>query len=104
MVGNSRFGVLDESAHSTVLSAADANTFLNSHQFMSAGVGSRLGVCNINGVVFRYEDAAGTAELMPLIEKLSILIENLNAIVLAITDKQAAARIHRDRVRFADLS
>ena len=49
-------------------------------------------------------DAARPAELPPLGDELAVLIEDLDAVVLAIADEQPAARVHRDGVRLADLA
>jgi len=38
--------------------------------------------------------------LAPLVEQFAILVEDLDAVVLAIADEQASGRVHRDRVRF----
>jgi hypothetical protein len=38
------------------------------------------------------------AELEPLIEKVAILIENLNSIVLTIADEKPPTRIHSERM------
>ena len=35
---------------------------------------------------------------------LPVLVEDLDAVVLAVADEQPAARIHRDRVRLAELA
>src|SRR5439155_19909849 len=59
---------------------------------------------HVDRVVARDVDAARPAELMPDVEQLAVLIEDLNAVVLAIADEQPPARVHRDRVRLADLS
>src|SRR5262245_27679037 len=104
MIGNGRFGILDERLHAAVLCAADANAFLDARELMSAGVGSGFRIRDIDRVVFCDRDAAGPAELVPLIEELSVLVENLDAVVFAIADEKPAARIHRDRMRFADLT
>src|SRR5262249_54885206 len=70
----------------------------------SAGVGTRLGVGDVDGVVARDEDAARAAELLPHTEHRAALIEDLDAIVLAVADEQAAARVHRDRIGLPHLA
>src|SRR5262249_43828733 len=69
-----------------------------------AGVGTGLGIGDVDRVVLRDEDAARPPELTPLVEHTAVLIEDLNAVVLAVADQQPAARIDRDRVRLAQLA
>ena len=90
--------------HRAVLGAADADALLDAGQFVRAGIGPRLGVGDVDGVVPRDGDAARPAELTPFVEELAVLIEDLDPVVLAVADEQPAARIHRDRVRLADLA
>ena len=47
---------------------------------------------------------AGPAELGPLVDELSVLIENLNAIVTPVGHKQASLGIERERVRDVELA
>lgn len=42
--------------------------------------------------------------LPPLVEERAVLIEDLDPVVLAIADEQASTRVHRDRVRLAELA
>ena len=49
-------------------------------------------------------DAARPAELRPLLDELAVLIEDLDAVVAAVADEQAAPRIHRERVRLIELA
>src|SRR5262249_27449925 len=58
-----------------------------------------FGVRNIDHVVSIDVDAARPTELEPLRDELAVLIENLDAIVLAITDEQPSSRIEDERVR-----
>src|SRR5207248_2880827 len=55
---------------------------------------SRFRVSHINNVVLVYEDSAGPPKLLPLGNKFSVLIENLNAIVGAVADENPALGIH----------
>ena len=72
---------------------------------MSAGVRTPgFGIGDVDTVVLRDRDAARPPELPPLLEKLAALIEDLDAIVLAVADEQPAARVDRDGVRLADLA
>src|SRR4029453_8548536 len=49
-------------------------------------------------------EAAGPAELKPLSDELAVLVEDLNAVVLSITDEQASPRIERQRVDDVELT
>ena len=64
----------------------------------------RLGIGDVDRVVFRDRDAARPAELRPLVEKLAVLIEDLDAVVVAIADKEAAARVQGNRVRHVEFA
>src|SRR5213594_2963874 len=101
MIGRCRFGVLDERGDASVLRAADADALPDTCELVRAGVGPGLGVGNVDRVVPGDEDAARAAELPPLVEELAVLIEDLDAVVLAIADEQTSPRVHRDRVRLA---
>src|SRR5258706_9981567 len=61
--------------------------------------GVRLGIGHVHVVVPVDVDAARPAELFPLIEEASILIEDLNAAVAAVGHEDSPARIDRDAVR-----
>ena len=56
-------------------------------------------VGQVERVVLVDEYPARPAELLPLFEKFSVLVENLDPIVSAVTNKQPAARIHGQSVR-----
>src|SRR5262245_14415020 len=104
MVGRRRLHVLDEGANTPVLRAPDPDALLDAGQLVGAGVGARLGVGHVDSVVLGDEDAARPPELTPLAEELPLLVEDLNAVVLAITDEQPAARVHRNGVRLTELA
>jgi hypothetical protein len=55
-------------------------------------------------VVFIYIDAAGRAEVCPLLEEGPVLIEDLDADVALVSDDDAALGIHGDGVRVGELS
>src|SRR5688572_8177394 len=63
------------------------------------GPAVRLRIGHVNGILRIDEHAARTAELLPLIEKLSVLVEDLDAVVGPIGDEDPSARIDRDAVR-----
>ena len=50
------------------------------------------------------EDAARPAELGPLLDERAVLIENLNAVVVAIADEQAPFGVERERVRLIEFA
>jgi hypothetical protein len=70
----------------SVLRAADPDPFLN------PGLsGPTIRVGHVDGVVLRDVNAARAAELLPLIDECSVLIEDLDAIVVAVADEQPAS-------------
>ncbi len=91
MIGDGGFGVFDESCDFAVLRTADANAFLDTHQLVRSGIGSGLRVRDVDRVVFSNEDPTGPAELVPLTEVFSVLVEDLNPVVLTVADKQPPA-------------
>src|ERR1700756_1033758 len=48
--------------------------------------------------------AARPAELRPLVDELSVLVEDLDAVVVAVAHEQAPARIHGERMRRIELA
>src|SRR5216683_1747602 len=78
MIGRRRLHVFDERRDASVPRAADADAFLDAHQLMRAGIGTGFGIRDIDRVVFGDEDAAGPAELTPLIQQLALLVEDLD--------------------------
>jgi hypothetical protein len=90
-----RLQILDERRHCAGLRAADPDAFLR-----AVLIGPpRFRIGNVDGVVPRDVDAARTAELFPLDEKLPVLVEDLDAVVDAVADEDASLRIERDGVR-----
>src|SRR5258706_3324337 len=98
MIGRGGLQVLDEGGHLAVAGAADANAFADAHQLVGAGIGTGFGIRQVDGVVARNVDAARAAELAPFVEHLAVLVENLDAVVLAVTDEQAALAVDCDSV------
>src|SRR3989442_1354268 len=64
----------------------------------------RFRIRDIDHVVLVDKDAARAAELRPLGDELAILIENLDAVIRAVSEEQPALRIHGDRMRTVDLA
>src|SRR5215471_10223850 len=94
VIGCGGFGIFDESLHAAIAGAANPDALFYSCEFMRSGVGSRFRVRDIDRVVFCDENAAGAAELVPDLEQFSTLVEDLNAVVFAVTDKQPSAGVH----------
>src|SRR6185369_8474436 len=69
VIGHGRFGILDEGRHRAVPGAADADALLDAGNLVCAGVGPGFGIGDIDGVVTGDDDAAGAAELSPLVEE-----------------------------------
>src|SRR5262249_61244361 len=61
-------------------------------------------VGDVERVVLVDKHSARPAELLPLFEKFSILIEDLDPIVPPVTNKQTAARIHGQGVGRIELA
>src|SRR5262245_36983431 len=91
MLRRGRFQVLDERGDRPVLRAADADAFLDPGQLVRAGVGAGFRVGDVDRVVARDRDAARPPELPPFVEERAALIEDLNAVVLAVADEEPAA-------------
>src|ERR1051326_6147164 len=88
--------VRDEIFHRAVLGAADAHAALPA--VMILGHRFRFGIADIDRVLRIDIDAARPRELRPGRKQLSVLIENIDAIVVAIADEQTPLRIHRQRM------
>src|SRR5690349_8496485 len=55
--------------------------------------------CDVQGVVRIDEETARAAELFPFLQEFSVLIEDLDSIVSAVSHKKPSTRIHRQRMR-----
>src|SRR2546427_12302202 len=97
-----RFGIGDEVLHGAVFRAADSQAAPPA--IVVARDRLRFGIGDVNIVLLVDEDAARTAELLPLGDELAVLIEDLDAVVIAIADEEAFARIHRERVRLIEFT
>src|SRR5262245_9103653 len=64
----------------------------------------RFRVCDLEYVVAVDVDAARPAELLPLGDVAAVLVENLDAVVVAVADKQPPLRIHRQRMGDIELA
>src|SRR5437868_15134398 len=85
--------VLDEGGDFARCGAADPNPLPDARQLVRTGVGTGLGIGDVDGVVSGDGDPARPAELPPFGEVPAFLIEDLDAIVLAIADEQPPLRI-----------
>src|SRR5690242_8745723 len=65
------------------------------------GLGLRVG--HVNEALLD-NNPAGPAELLPLLHVVSVLVENLNAVVVAISHEQAALRVESQAVRQVELA
>src|SRR5262245_40602768 len=80
----------DEGRHLTVFDAADPDALPERHiEFLA-----RLRIGRVENVVAVDVEAARPAELPPFGEKFSILVEDLNAVIRAVSDEQSPARVH----------
>src|SRR4029077_1248509 len=64
----------------------------------------RLVVGDVDPVVPVDVNPARPAKLPPLLEEISVLVEDLDAAVAAVADEQAPLRVHRERVRRVELA
>src|SRR5580700_7842935 len=95
-------GVGNEGGDRSVGRLADANAPLPAVVILGNGFGFRIG--DVDDVVLVDIDAAGTTELRPLVDVFAVLVEDLDAVVVAVPDEQASARIHGERVRGVELA
>src|SRR3977135_1156978 len=65
--------------------------------------GLRLGIGHVNDVVLVDRNSARPAELLPLRDIVSFLVEDLDPIVIAIPDEQPSFRIEGQAMRYVDL-
>src|SRR6516164_5659474 len=80
----------DEGRHLAVFDAADPDALPERRiEFLA-----RLGIGGVENVVAVDVEAARPAELPPFGEKFSILVEDLDAVVRAVSHEQPPARIH----------
>ena len=87
-------------SHGAVFRAADA--YAAPHTGVSLRIRGVIG--NVQRVVGIDVHRAGTPELLPLGNVFSVGIKYLDAIVAAVGDKNAARRIKRNAVQFAELT
>src|SRR4030095_4385133 len=64
----------------------------------------RLGVRHDERVVLENPDTAGAAAVRPHVDDVHVLVEDLNAVVRAIGDEEAAPRVERETVRPDELA
>src|SRR5688572_2722146 len=96
-----RVVVGNERRHLAVARAADADAALPLAMLARF---VRLGVGHVDHVVLIDVHAARPAELVPLIEKRAVLIEDLNPVIRTIGNEEPAFRVHRQRVRRVELA
>src|SRR5262249_5601814 len=92
----------NECCNDAVANPPDPNATLPAVMILGYRLGFRIG--HVDDVVLVDEDTARPAELEPLIHVVALLIENLDTIVVAVTEEQPPARIHCDGVRNVDLA
>src|SRR5262249_60436600 len=81
--------VRNEGGYRSVACLADANAALPAVVILGDGFG--FGIGDVDHIVLVDIDAARPAELRPLVDIFSILVEDLDPVVVAIADKQAAS-------------
>src|SRR4051812_18272768 len=101
-LGGTRAGCLvhrigDERRHQAVAHPAHADAAFPAVMILRYRF--RLRVGDVDDIVLVDEHSARPAELMPLIEEVPLLVEDLDTVVAAVTEKEPTARIHRQRVR-----
>src|SRR5258705_239985 len=80
------FRVRNKRRHRAVFGAPDANAPLKT--WVPCAI--RFVIGHVNDVILVDENPAGLAELLPLIEKFSILIEDLDPVVSAVSNEQTS--------------
>src|SRR5262245_12724404 len=93
----------NERHHLAVLGAADSNALLEAGIDLAAVI-ARLMVGRIDVVVAVDVEPAWAPELLPLLKELAVLIEDLDAVVDAVSHEQPASRIHGELMRRAELA
>ena len=66
-------------------------------------IGPRFGVSHIDGVVGVDVDPARASELEPAFHEVAVLVEDLNAVVVAIPDEEPALGVELQRVKTREL-
>src|SRR5262245_43226412 len=99
-LGTCRLMTGNKEADFAVLRASNPHAFLPTR--MAGGAGFR--VDRIQRVVFVDVNPADAAELLPLRQKFSILVEDLEAHIPAIGNKQAPSRIERESMWCAEFA
>src|SRR3954464_10523108 len=94
--------IRNEPCHDAVADSSNSDAALPTVVVLGYRLRFRIG--DIDHVLLVDEDTAWAAELEPLIDVVSILVENLDAIVLPVADEEPPARIHRRRVRNIELA
>src|ERR1700676_36757 len=92
----------NERLHGAVEGASDADAPLPCGVIESDRARLRIG--DVKHIVLIDEDSAGPAELPPFRDEFALLIEDLDAIVAAVGDEQAAFGIERQGMGNVDLS
>src|SRR5262245_13758758 len=90
-----RFGIGNESSDSSVAGFSNPDASFPTWVVLRP----RLGVSHIDNVVLVDEDPAGPPKLLPLCDESSILIENLDTVIGAITHEDPSLGVHGDSVR-----
>src|SRR3954453_3474233 len=89
--------IRNEPCHDAVADSSNSDAALPT--VVVLGYRFRFRIGDIDHVLLVDEDTAWAAELEPLVDVVSVLVENLDAVVLTIANEEASARIHRQRVR-----
>src|SRR5581483_1318627 len=99
-----RFRIGDERGDAAVARAADADAAFSARVVAVLAFDvARLRVGHVQRVVPIDEEAARTAELLPLGEEAAVLIEDLDPVVAPVGDEQSSLRVHREAVRLIEL-
>src|SRR5262249_49946921 len=90
--------LLDERGDFAVPHIADPNALLEARIELLA----RLGVRDVDHIVLVDVEAAWPTELLPLVEQLAVLVEDLDTAVGAVRDEQAACGVEGKAVRHVE--
>src|ERR1039458_7539875 len=94
----------DEGRDDAGLGAAHADAALPAGVVAVAIALARFGIGDIEDVALADVEAAGAAELSPLIEEFAVLVENLDAVIGAVADEQGPGGIESQAVGSIELA
>src|ERR1017187_8425628 len=102
--GGSGRRIRDEGGHRAVFRAPHPDASFPAGVMTVALLAGGFGIGHIHHVVLVDEDSARAAELLPFVEKLTVLVEDLDPVVGAVADEQPSFGIERERMGNLELA